>query len=444
MLYRRLEIDLDKWKNNLFRKPLILRGARQVGKTSLVRKWGEANYEELIEINLEKKSNLDVFDRVQSVSDLIKKANVITGKNILSGKSLIFIDEIQESKNVMELLRFFAEERPDLHLIATGSLLEAKMAGKWNVPVGRVEYMYLFPMTFFEYLESVQKSNFLEQLENAKIGKEIIGVNIIENHFKDYVLIGGMPSVVNEYVETGNFSQIKNTLSDLMTSYDDDIGKYAVGSKRKYIESILKVAPNYAGQLFNYENFGDLGFKSREVSEAIRRLEQVRLLNQVKAINSISTPLSFKHKRAKKMIWLDIGLVNQVNDAFQSISEGQYCGKIMEQIVGQTLVAGGVRRKFELAYWSRNKDEGSAEVDFCFQHEDKIVGVEVKSGNTKNLKSLFSMIDIGKDKVIPVRVSWDKLGVEKYRYNGKNYNILSLPFYLLERIDEFISNFKTV
>lgn len=444
MLYRKLETDLDKWKDNSHRKPLIIRGARQVGKTSLVRKWGEVNYEELVEINLEKKSNLDVFDKAQSVSEFINKANIVTGKKILPGKSLIFIDEIQESKNIMELLRFFAEERPDLHLIAAGSLLEAKMAGKWNVPVGRVEYMYLFPMTFFEFLKSVQKGNFLEQLEKAKIGKEIIGTNFIENHFKDYILIGGMPSVVNEYAETGNFSGIKNTLSDLITSYDDDIGKYAVGSKRKYVEAIFKIAPSYAGQLFNYENFGDLGYKSREVSEAIQKLEQVRLLNQVKAINSISTPLSFKYKRAKKMIWLDNGLVNQANDAFQSISEGRYYGKIMEQIVGQTLIASGVRRRFELAYWSRNKDEGSAEVDFCWQHKDKIVGLEVKSGNMKNLKSLFSMINIGKDKVIPVRVSWDKPGRENYKYNGKNYKIFSLPFYLLERIDEFLDSLEIV
>jgi len=439
MLYRKLEIELDKWKNNPYRKTLILRGARQVGKTSLVRKWGEANYDEFVEINLEKKSNLNVFDKVQSVPDFIKSANIITGKKIFPGKSLIFIDEIQESKNIMELLRFFTEERPDLHLIAAGSLLEAKMTGKWNVPVGRVEYMYLFPMTFFEYLRSVQKGNFLEQLENAEIGKEIIGTNFIEGHFKDYILIGGMPAVVNKYAETGNFSEIKNTLSDLITSYDDDIGKYAAGSKRKYVEAIFKIAPNYAGQLFNYENFGDLGYKSREVSEAIRRLEQVRLLNQVKAINSISTPLGYKHKRAKKMIWLDNGLANQANDAFQSISEGRYQGRVMEQIVGQTLIAGGVRRKFELAYWSRNKDEGSAEVDFCWQYNDKIVGLEVKSGNSKNLKSLFSMMDIGGDKVIPVRVSWDKLEVEKYVFSGKKYRILSLPFYLLERWEDFIS-----
>lgn len=438
MLYRNLEVELDKWKHSLSRKPLILRGARQVGKTSLIRKWGQANYEEFIEINLENKNNLAIFDKAFTVDDFIKKANLITNKKILSEKSLLFIDEIQESKNVMELLRFFAEERPDLHLIVAGSLLEAKMSGKWNVPVGRVEYMYLYPMTFSEYLKSVQKESLLEQLENAKIGQEIIGIDLIENYFKDYMLIGGMPSIVKNYVETGNFSETKNILSDLITSYDDDIGKYAIGAERNYIESIFTVAANYAGQIYNYENFGNLGFKSREVSQSLQKLEKVRILRQVKAINSIDVPLNYKYKRAKKMIWLDVGLANQTNGVFDSISQNLYQGRIMEQIVGQTLISKGIRRNLELAYWARNKDEGSAEVDFCFQYENKIVGIEVKSGNSKNLKSLFSMCDIGGDKLIPVRISWDQLGIEKYEHSGKKYKILSIPFYLLERIEDFI------
>lgn len=438
MLYRKLEAELDKWKKSSIRRPLILRGARQVGKTSLVRKWGQANYEELIEINLENKKNLEIFEKVYTVSDFINRANLITGKKILAEKSLLFIDEIQESKNVMELLRFFAEERPDLHLIIAGSLLEAKMAGKWNVPVGRIEYMYMYPMTFFEYLKAVQKGNFLEQLENAELGKEIIGINFIESYFRDYILIGGMPAVVNNYAKIGDFSEIKTVLSSLRRSYDDDIGKYAKGKERDYIESVLKVSTNYAGSLFNYENFGNLGFRSREVSMAIRKLEQVRLINQIKSINSLQLPLVYKYKRAKKMIWLDAGLVNEANGMLESLPSGTYQGKIMEQIVGQTLIASGVRRNLDLSYWARNKDEGSAEVDFCFQFKDKIVGLEVKSGNTKNLKSLFSMIDIGGNTVIPVRISWDKLGIERYEYGGKKYKILSLPFYLLEKIDNYL------
>ena len=424
MLYRKLEVELDRWKNSLSRKPLTLRGARQVGKTSLVRKWAKVNYDEFVEINLENKDNLEVFDKVHTVSDFINKANIVTGKKIVPENSLIFIDEIQESKNLMELTRFFAEERPDLHLIIAGSLLEAKMAGKWNVPVGRIEYMYLYPMTFFEYLKSVQKGNYLEQLEEMQFDHEVAGVSYIENCFKDYILIGGMPAVVNNYIEIGNFSEVKNILADLRRSFIDDIGKYTSGVERNYVESIFKVAGNYAGQLFNYENFGDLGLKSREVSGAIRRLEQVRLLNQVNAVNSLNIPLTYKYKRAKKMIWLDSGLANEANGVLELIPSGIYQGRITEQIVGQTLIATGSRREFNLSYWARNKDEGSAEVDFCYQYKNKIVGIEVKSGNTKNLKSLFSMIYNGGYMVIPVRVSWDPLKIEEYTHNSKKYKIL--------------------
>lgn len=225
----------------------------------------------------------------------------------------------------------------------------------------------------------------------------------------------------------------------LITAYEDDIGRYAKGSaEKKYLELVMEVAPAVAGGLFTYENFGESGYRSREIGEAVLRLEQVRLLTQVRAINSTNLPLLYKYKRAKKMIWLDTGMVNFVNNAYQEIMSGGYKGKIMEQMVGQTLIAGGTRRPVKLGYWARNRDEGSAEVDFCLQHGDGVVGMEVKSGSTREMKSLFSMVERGHGNVIPVRVSWDKLKMEKYTYSGKEYKILSLPFYLLERWEEFI------
>ena len=127
------------------------------------------------------------------------------------------------------------------------------------------------------------------------------------------------------------------------------------------------------------------------------------------------------------------------NKSHETVFEGTYQGRLMEQVVGQTLVAGGVRKKTEVYYWARNRDEGSAEVDFCIQFGNHVVGIEVKSGNTREMKSLFSMIESNPGNVIPVRVSWDKLGIEKYKYSGKEYKILSLPFYLLERWEEFIT-----
>ena len=149
MLKRKIETHLLSWKNSPIRKPLTLRGARQVGKTSVVRSFGQKNFPQLIEINLEKKEHHQMFDPTTSVSDFLQRVNIMFDKTVQDNQTLLFIDEIQQSQNLMELLRFFAEERPGLHVIATGSLLEARTKGVNSVPVGRVEYMYLYPLTFF-------------------------------------------------------------------------------------------------------------------------------------------------------------------------------------------------------------------------------------------------------------------------------------------------------
>lgn len=436
MFKRDIEQKLKDWKDSSIRKPLILRGARQVGKTSIVRKFAGDNYEDFIEINLEKTDQNKFFKEADSVDEFIKRAEVLTKKDVVEGKTLLFIDEIQESPETLKLLRFFAEEKPNLHLIVAGSLLEAKMEGKWSVPVGRIEYMYLYPMTFFEYLEAIGEGRLKDDL---KIGHEFL-----KKHLNSYLLTGGMPEAVVSFVASGSLIKVKEIHQRLLASFEEDIDKYARSSERKYLQLVMNFGPKMAGGTYKYENFGDSQYRGREIREAIHLLQKVMLLKEVPSINSVNLPLVHKNKRAKKMIWLDTGIANFANDIHLDILKGEYKGRIMEQFVGQTLLASGLRKSIDLVYWSRNKDEGSAEVDFCWQYENKIVGLEVKSGNSKNLKSLFSMMDIGGDKVIPVRVSWDELGVEKYTYNGKNYKILSIPFYLLERIDDFLDSLKTV
>ncbi|KKR86401.1 MAG: hypothetical protein UU32_C0016G0008 [Candidatus Woesebacteria bacterium GW2011_GWB1_41_10] len=430
MFGRKIESKLRDWRSSVVRKPLILRGARQVGKTSIVRKFAEENFDNFLEINLENKDQKEYFGEAKNVDDFVKRVEFFTKKKITEGKTLLFIDEIQESVDSLNLLRFFAEEKPNLHLIAAGSLLEAKMYGKWNVPVGRVEYMYLYPMTFFEFLGAIGQEQLADDPKTTH--------SLLVKHLIDYLLVGGMPEAVLSFVNDGGFATVQEVHERLTVSYAEDIDKYASPTERKYLQLIMNFGPKIAGSVYKYENFGDSEYRSREVREAINLLQRVMLLREVPSINSINLPFVLKLKRAKKMVWLDVGIVNFTNNAQFDLLKGEYGGKIMEQFVGQTLVAGGFRRGVELVYWSRNKDEGSAEVDFCFQHGNKIVGLEVKSGNTKNLKSLFSMIDIGGDKVIPVRVSWDQFGVERYKYSGKEYKILSIPFYLLERVEEFL------
>lgn len=252
---------------------------------------------------------------------------------------MLFIDEIQESPETLKLLRFFAEEKPNLHLIVAGSLLEAKMAGKWSVPVGRIEYMYLYPMTFFEYLEAIGEAKLKDDL---KIGHELL-----KRHLNNYLLVGGMPEAVVSFVGSGSLIKVGEIHQRLLASFEEDIDKYARSSQRKYLQLIMNFGPKMAGGTYKYENFGDSQYRGREISGAINLLQKVMLLKEVPSINSINLPFIHKIKRAKKMIWLDIGIVNFANNIHLDILKGEYKGRIMEQFVGQTLIANGLKREIE-------------------------------------------------------------------------------------------------
>jgi len=439
MFNRLVEKELKNWKVNPYRKPLILRGARQVGKTSVIRKFGQENFDQVIEVNLEKRDQLQIFDQATSVEEFLKRINLFLDQKVVPGTTLLFIDEIQESKNVMELLRFFAEEKPQLHVMAAGSLLEAKIGQDWSIPVGRVEYRYLFPMTFFEYLNARKKTALLDSLETIRLGDSFAYGDLASELFKEYVVVGGMPEVVKSFAETGDYVQVRAIFNRLQTAYVDDIRKYSKSKEsNKYLEIVLEYGPKIAGTIYKYENFGGSNYRSRGMGEAIQTVEKVMLLKQLLAVNSTSLPIVPKNKRQKKMIWLDVGLVNYVNNAYQEMLVREYKGKIMEQVVGQSMLAGGITRPLDLYYWSRDKVEGSAEVDFCFQHQSRIVGMEIKSGNLAKMKSLFSLGNIDPTAAL-VRVSWDNLGSESWKFAGKDYPILSLPFYLIDRYQDFLT-----
>jgi predicted AAA+ superfamily ATPase len=441
MFKRSLEERLISWKTSPLRKPLIIRGARQVGKTSLVRQFGADQFEQIIEINLEKKEHFAIFDKATSVEDFLKRVNVFFDQKIIPHQTLLFIDEIQESQNMMELLRFFAEEKPDLPVITVGSLLEAKIGNDWSIPVGRVDYSYLYPMTFFEYLGAKGKDALLETLQTINIQDKFEFGDLASEQFKEYVTIGGMPEVVQQFVKNGSFDDIQTILNRLHTAYVDDIRKYAKTSEEnKYIEQVVENGPKIAGSVYTYEGFGGSVYRGREISEAVRTVEKVMLLRQVMAVNSTTLPITPKSNRPKKMIWLDVGIVNFVNHAYQDLILGEYKGKIMEQVVGQSLIAGGIDHQFDVYYWGRDRDEGSAEVDFYVQHNSRAVGMEIKSGNSVKMKSLFSLSKANTQTIL-VRVSWDPLAIETFESAGQKYRVLSLPFYLIDRWQSLVDQF---
>ncbi|MBN1298318.1 MAG: ATP-binding protein [Actinobacteria bacterium] len=441
MFDRNIEKEFKKWKLSPIRKPLLVRGARQVGKTIAVRKFGMENFSEVIEINLEKKEQLAVFDKSINIEDFLKRISILFDRTAVEGNTLLFIDEIQESKNVLQLLRFFSEEKPRLHVIAAGSLLEAKIDKSWSIPVGRIDYYYIYPMTFFEYLGAMGRHSLIDSLKNINPGEQFDFRDLAGSLFKEYIITGGMPEVVNSYASTGNYDEVKTILNRLQAAYIDDIRKYSKSnSDNKYLEYIVEYGARAAGLLFNYENFGGSNYHSREMAQAIGTVEKVMLLKQITAISSTVLPLNPKFKRPKKMIWLDVGLVNFINDAYKDLITGNYKGRVLEQVVGQSLIACGTHKKTELYYWAKERTQGSAEVDFCIQHGTKLVGIEVKSANILKLRSLFSMAEADKN-VIAVRVSWEELKFEKFEFAGKTYKLLSVPFYLIDRLTELVDWF---
>lgn len=431
MFKRKLEESLLVWKNDLVHKPLIVRGARQVGKTSLIREFGRKYFENVVEINLEKSTDRELFAGVTSVDDLEKRIFFAWKQKIVPGTSLLFIDEIQELQEMLELLRFVAEERPSWHVLVAGSLLEVKIGSGWRIPVGRVDYRYLYPLTFFEYLDATGQSELLASLMQVNLESTFRYANVARKAYEQYCLLGGMPEVVGDYLQLHDYDHALTVLRRLQTSYIDDIGKYTKNNQeKKYLEGIVENGATMAGKIYRYENFAGLGYKSREMSSAMGQVEKTMLCKQVPATNSTMLPLNIKYKRPKKLIWLDVGIVNLTNSTYLDLVKGRYDGAMMEQVVGQTIMATLADELVKIAYFALDKDKGDAEVDFCFPWQGKLVAMEVKSGTTLKSRSLKNMMKLGEGRVVPIIVSWSDL--------KKKDDTLNIPFYLLERWGEFV------
>jgi len=442
MFDRKITDYLIKWKNKKQRKPLIIRGARQVGKTSSVLMFAKKHFDNLININLEKSEHLKFFKEGISLEEFEKIVKINFQQSIVPGKTLIFIDEIQNSPNLIKLLRFFYEEKPKIHVIATGSLLEVlnKKQG-FAMPVGRVEYLYLYPFDFFEYLGAKNEKELLNFLKNVKSNEKIpLAIHKkAMDLFYEYAMIGGMPEIIKMFISNKNLEDLKTVYSSLFTGYSEDVYKYSSIANAKYLKYIIERAPFFAGSIINYTKFGELNFKSRELSQGFETLERAMIVYQVKATKSTEIPLIAQNKRAKKILFLDIGLVNYqmgIHKDYLTLKNFNdfYRGKMAEQIVGQNLLAQYIDAPPKIFYWAREKP-GTAEIDFCLNKDGLIFGIEVKSGKTGRLKSLREFSKLVSNKRI-IRIYDGEFKNEKIKIDNKVYNLISLPFYLTPRILE--------
>lgn len=442
MFNRRIIGYLEEWRARSNRKPLVLRGARQVGKTSAVLLFARKHFKDIIHLNLEKAEHIRLFREDMPLNDFLTVVKAEFKKPITPDETLIFIDEIQNSPPLIKLLRFFYEERPDLYVLSAGSLLEAKIEKEgFSFPVGRVEFCYLYPLDFFEYLEAKGEIELLKILQEANLGRDIPDSlhQMALKNFYEYAMIGGMPEIVSEYFKNKDINRAKALYSSLLTGYLEDVFKYASHAEAKYLSHVIETAPLFAGTHIAYEKFGGSNFRSREMSRAFSLLEKVMLLFQIRATSSNSIPLIPKEKRAKKLIYLDVGLVNyrmNILSDYLSITDLDhfYQGRIAEQIVAQNLFSLFIDVPPEIYYWARDKKEGSAEVDFCLNFAGQAIGIEVKSGKTGRLKSLFIFAEQNQKSRL-MRVYSGKLKKEKVN----EFNLISLPFYLVPRILQVVS-----
>ncbi len=441
MFIRNIISWLEKWAANPNRKPLVLRGARQVGKTTAVKQFAR-QYETFLFLNLEKEEHRKLFEPGPSFSDLLMAIYLINGQTRDNSRTLLFIDEVQNSPHAVSMLRYFHEEAPQIHVIAAGSLLESLIDKNISFPVGRVEYMALRPCAFNEFLHAIAEPQLAACIEKGEVA-EILHEKML-GLFNKYTLIGGMPEVVANYAARKDLVELRTVYETLLIGYRDDTEKYARNNTQMLVlRHILQTGFVYNCERIKYERFGSSDYRSREMGEAFRTLEKTMLLELVWPITGFTPPMIPDLKKSPRLMWLDSGLVNYAagvqKEVFGAIDISNiWRGKVAEQIVGQEMIA---REKSVITtrnFWVREAKNSNAEVDFVMQHNGIIIPVEVKSGTSSRLRSLQLFMEKSPHD-IAIRVWSQPLKIDDLQTDsGKKFRLISIPFYLAGQITKVI------
>lgn len=441
MIYRNLITYLRNWAKDNDRKPLVLRGARQVGKTTLVNEFSK-DFDVFLKLNLDKEDERALFDKYKEINSLISAIYVLNGKLKRDAPTLLFIDEIQNSPRAVAMLRYFYEEANWLYVIAAGSLLESLINRTISFPVGRVEYLAVHPCSFTEFLNGVGENfdqNLVETLQAEAVHSRLM------QHFKNFAVVGGMPAVIMKYAQKRDILACNKLYDSLLTSYSDDVEKYAhTDTLIQIVRFIIAQGWRYAGATISFERFGDSNYRSREVGEAFRLLEKTMLLELVYPTTSVQLPLLSARSRKPKLIWLDGGIVNYVagvrKELFSAIDIlDVWRGMFAEQIVAQELIALETSVTRNRQYWVREKTTSSAEVDFVINFDGKAIPIEVKSGKNSKLKSLHLFMNYAPHDVA-VRVWSQPFSVDVVRTQaGKEFRLINVPFYYVCVLDKVLN-----
>jgi predicted AAA+ superfamily ATPase len=441
MIQRKSLEFLQEWKADKDRKPLVLRGARQVGKTTLVTEFAK-QFDIFLHLNLEKTEDRNLFEQYDDVNELLKAIFFYKKKAINVVSVLLFIDEIQHSKRAVALLRYFYEEAKHIHVIAAGSLLETVMdTREISFPVGRVEYLAVRPCSFLEFLNGTGNdfdAGLVRSLEATPVHSRLIKL------FNDYTLVGGMPAVVAKYAEKQDVLSLKRLYNSLLESYKDDVEKYTKNTLTiKIIREILENGWLSAGSIITFEKFGGTGFSSKEMNQAFQTIQKAMLLELVYPTSSTQMPLIQNHRQRPKLIWLDTGLVNFVAEIQQEVFSTKdiqdvWRGRIAEQIVAQELLTLDDNLSAKRIFWKRDKHGSEAEVDFLYKYKGLAIPLEVKSGHNAKLKSLHLYMDETPHNYA-VRVWSNTFSTDHVTTpSGKPFLLINLPFYYVGVLDKVL------
>jgi predicted AAA+ superfamily ATPase len=431
---RIIDYYLRKWRTDSIRQPLILNGARQVGKTHAVRKLGAA-YDSFVEINFEKQPEMKlVFDLDLDPIRITKDLAFHTNKAIIPGETLLFFDEIQEAPKVLLALRYFYEEMPELHVIAAGSLLEFTIQ-QVGVPVGRVEFLNMYPMAFIEFLAATGNHLIIEEILNHEPTKEFSST-IHEKclrHIAEYLALGGMPAVIDSWQSSMQPRDCEKRQRRILESYQKDFNKYATEKQIPFVSLIFGEIPKQLGGKFKYSDIeGD--YRKRELQPALDLLQTAGVIHKIYDCAGQGLPLGAQVSSTDfKTIFLDVGLAQSLLmldlGAWFLYPQREFVdkGAIIESFVGQEFLAySDPTRMSKLYYWQRHARSSSAEIDYLIQQKEHIIPVEVKGGPGTTLKSMHAFLSSHPQSPYGIRFSTQNYSVFE--------NINSYPLYAVAKV----------
>jgi len=404
-------------------------------------------------LNLEKPSDASFFNNNVSSKSILESLFLSHNISIVAaGETLLFLDEIQESPAAIQMLRYFYEEFPDLNVIAAGSLLEFAMKKVKSFPVGRVEFLCLHPLNFIEFLKALDHRAALQQIE--QIPGDPFAHTVLLSLFNKFAIIGGMPEIINTFIEKDSLTELPKVYESIWGTYRNDVEKYAANeTERKIIKHIISTAHLYIDQRIKFQNFGQSNYRSREVGEAFRNLDDARIIRLIYPTTDVEVPVKPDLRKSPRLQFMDTGVINNelgIQAEMLTLTDlsNSYKGAIIPHLIMQELVSLNTLSDKKLHFWIREKKQSSSEVDIVITYKDMVIPIEIKSGSAGSLKSLHQFVERC-NHPYAIRMYAGKFEIVNTKTpGGKPYLLMNMPYYLGTKIPEylayFIEDYKTV